>query len=111
MRRTINFVSLELTASAKQQLEEISDQTGMTQNAVSCRIFEWFVAQSEAVQMAILEEVCHLSRRKIKPQVFTYLTRQIFVGLAKGRKIAILGAGPELDEELAHNGKPLDNDL
>lgn len=47
-------VRLELTKEAKSRLAEISKRTGMTQVAVSSRLFEWFSKQSEILQAAVL---------------------------------------------------------
>jgi hypothetical protein len=47
-------VRLELTKDAKNRLGDISKRTGMTQVAVSSRLFEWFAKQSELIQAAVL---------------------------------------------------------
>jgi hypothetical protein len=48
------IVRLELTPAAKQGLEDVSHQRGMTQVAVTSRLLEWFANQSEFIQAAIL---------------------------------------------------------
>lgn len=48
------IMRIELTASAKQKLSNLSERHGMTQVAMMSRIVEWFAAQSELIQAAVL---------------------------------------------------------
>jgi hypothetical protein len=45
---------LELTPQAKKALEDVCDNNGMTQVAVSSRLVEWFADQTDMLQAAIL---------------------------------------------------------
>jgi hypothetical protein len=48
------IIRIELTQSAKGKLAEISDYNGMTQVSVASRLMEWFAAQPELIQAAVL---------------------------------------------------------
>jgi hypothetical protein len=48
------IIRIELTQSAKGKLNEISDHNGMTQVSVMSRMVEWFAAQPEIIQAAVL---------------------------------------------------------
>lgn len=49
-------VRLELSKAAKDQLEKISERTGMTQVSTGSRLFEWFARQSELIHGAVLSQ-------------------------------------------------------
>jgi hypothetical protein len=51
-RRVI--MRIELNPSAKKALTDLCDHLGMTQIATTSRIIEWFAAQPDVVQAAIL---------------------------------------------------------
>lgn len=51
-RRVI--MRIELNPSAKKGLTELCDRLGMTQIATTSRIIEWFAAQPDLIQVAIL---------------------------------------------------------
>ena len=65
---------IQLTPEAKDSLESISDQLGMTQIALTSKLVEWFSLQPDTIQAAILElypkeirqEVAELLLAKIK---------------------------------------------
>jgi hypothetical protein len=48
------IMRIELTAGAKQKLSALSDKHGMTQVAMMSRLVEWFAAQNELIQAAVL---------------------------------------------------------
>ena len=48
------IMRVELNATAKRKFEETPDAWGMTQIAVTSKLVEWFLAQSEEVQASIL---------------------------------------------------------
>lgn len=45
---------LELTKSAKDTLDKLTELTGMTQVALMSRLVEWFTQQPELIQAAVL---------------------------------------------------------
>lgn len=47
-------IRLELTEAAKNSLSNLADHHGMTQVAVMSRLVEWFAAESELIQAAVL---------------------------------------------------------
>jgi methyl coenzyme M reductase beta subunit len=47
-------IRIELTQSAKSKLTDLSDQNGMTQVSIMSRLVEWFTAQPEIIQAAVL---------------------------------------------------------
>jgi hypothetical protein len=51
-RRVI--MRIELNPEAKKGLTELCDRLGMTQIATTSRIIEWFTAQPDVIQAAIL---------------------------------------------------------
>lgn len=48
------IMRVELNAPAKRKFEETPDSFGMTQIAVTSKLIEWFLVQSEEVQASIL---------------------------------------------------------
>jgi len=48
------IVRIELTPTAKERLNELSDRAGMTQVAMLSRLVEWFASQSELIQAAVM---------------------------------------------------------
>ena len=48
------IMRVELLAPAKRKFEETPDGFGMTQIAVTSKLVEWFLAQTEEVQASIL---------------------------------------------------------
>jgi hypothetical protein len=47
-------VRLEISPKAKEALERVSDEHGMTQVSVSSRLVEWFAARESMLQGAVL---------------------------------------------------------
>jgi hypothetical protein len=47
-------IRIELTQSAKTKLTDLSDHNGMTQVSIMSRLVEWFAAQPELIQAAVL---------------------------------------------------------
>src|SRR6266480_4652629 len=66
------ILRIELTPTAKEQLENVSDRLGMTQVAMLSRVIEWFARQPEALQRMI---VGHMPR-EIQKDVARLLLRQ-----------------------------------
>jgi hypothetical protein len=48
------IVRIELTPSAKEALNELTDKAGMTQVALLSRLVEWFSHQTDMIQAAVL---------------------------------------------------------
>jgi hypothetical protein len=48
------IVRIELTPSAKEALNDLTDKAGMTQVALLSRLVEWFSHQSDMIQAAVL---------------------------------------------------------
>ena len=48
------IVRIELTPSAKDSLNDLTDKAGMTQVALLSRLVEWFAHQSDMIQAAVL---------------------------------------------------------
>lgn len=59
------IVRIELTPSAKQQLNGIAKRNGATQVAVTSRVLEWFATQDELVQAGILGHYPHAIQGEI----------------------------------------------
>lgn len=51
-RRVI--MRIELFPQAKDRLQDLTDRLGMTQVAATSRLVEWFAAQNDVVQAAVL---------------------------------------------------------
>jgi hypothetical protein len=67
------ILRIELTASAKEHLNRVSDGLGMTQVAMLSRIIEWFSEQPELIQRII---VGHLPAQ-IEQQVARVMLRRM----------------------------------
>jgi len=52
-------IRIELTHSAKGKLSELSDRNGMTQVSIMSRLVEWFMAQPDVIQAAVLGRYPH----------------------------------------------------
>ncbi len=48
------IVRIELTQSAKEALNDLTDKVGMTQVALLSRLVEWFAHQPDMIQAAVL---------------------------------------------------------
>jgi hypothetical protein len=48
------ILRIELTPSAKEALNSLTDQAGMTQVALLSRLVEWFSHQTDMIQSAVL---------------------------------------------------------
>jgi hypothetical protein len=48
------FVRIELTPQAKERVEQLSDEPGMTQFAILSRLAAWFSKQHPTVQAVVL---------------------------------------------------------
>ena len=48
------IVRIELTPSAKDALNDLTDKAGMTQVALLSRLVEWFAHQSDMIQASVL---------------------------------------------------------
>lgn len=48
------IVRIELTPSAKEALNDLTDKAGMTQVALLSRLVEWFSHQTDMIQAAVL---------------------------------------------------------
>ena len=48
------IMRIELFPEAKQGLQDLCDRLGMTQVAAASRVIEWFTAQNDVVQAAVL---------------------------------------------------------
>jgi hypothetical protein len=48
------IMRIELTASAKDAVQNFADRAGMTQFAITSRLVEWFASQPETIQSAVL---------------------------------------------------------
>jgi len=59
------IIRIELTPAAKEHVTSIARQNGMTQVAVTSRLFEWFAAQPELVQAAVLGHYPHAIEAEI----------------------------------------------
>ena len=49
-----HIMRIELTGAAKTKLNTLSDKNGMTQVAMMSRMVEWFSAQGDVIQAAVL---------------------------------------------------------
>jgi methyl coenzyme M reductase beta subunit len=48
------IIRIEISPQAKNRVNELSRQNGMTQVAMTSRMIEWFAGQSELIQAAVL---------------------------------------------------------
>jgi len=48
------ILRIQLNLEAKEGLERICEQRGMTQISVMSRLMEWFVQQDEVIQLSVL---------------------------------------------------------
>jgi hypothetical protein len=69
------IVRIELTRSAKEQLENVSSQRGMTQVAVCSRLLEWFGSQSDIIQSAVLGHYPHIIQEDIAQLILKHMAK------------------------------------
>jgi hypothetical protein len=70
-------IRVELTPAAKRALSSLSDRNGMTQVSIMSRMVQWFAAQPDSVQGAILgryppdfeEDIARLILRRMSGEV------------------------------------------
>jgi hypothetical protein len=72
------ILRIEITPEAKTALQDFSDRAGMTQFAVTSRLVEWFGAQPEAVQSAVL--------RRYPSEIQADVGKMILKAMAAGKK-------------------------
>lgn len=49
-----DFLKIQVTPDVRQRFEALYTEKGMTQIAAATRVFDWFMAQDETVQAAVL---------------------------------------------------------
>jgi len=76
-RRVI--MRIELFPEAKDRLQDLTDRLGMTQVAATSRLVEWFTAQNEVVQAAVLG----LYPEQIRADVANLILKEMAAGTRK----------------------------
>lgn len=66
------ILRIELTASAKNRLNEFCEKAGMTQVATLSRVVEWFSNQPDAVQRLIVGHI----PKELQPQIARMLLKE-----------------------------------
>jgi hypothetical protein len=79
MKAKRSILRIQLDRAAKEGLERLCEQRGMTQIAVMSRLVDWFIKQDEIIQLAALGV--------LSPQVTGPLARKILERMAAREQV------------------------
>lgn len=70
-----SILRVQLSAEAKQQLDQLCLQRGMTQIAALSRLVSWFVKQEEVIQLTVLGVLSESSASVLAKELLGRITR------------------------------------
>lgn len=74
------IMRIELFPEAKEGLQNLCDRLGMTQVAAASRVIEWFTAQNDVVQAAVL----NLYPKDIRAEIAEMIIKRMAAEKRKG---------------------------
>lgn len=73
------IVRLQLDLVAKKRLDDLCEKRGMTQITVMSRLVDWFTAQDDVTQTAVLS--------RLAPEALAPLAQKMLTKLSRGEKV------------------------